>query len=535
MIKLTKSNINTLIAKYFEDEGYVYSKFTFTAESKLEIEHIRKNIDLVSLIAMGLQYLYGVEHFIEDHVTPCDVLYTLLDEHKCDTAAKNINLDLKIIDKDETIKKGRPKKKRKIKKQDEQLIFNDELVSKKDDTNQERAIIAEDKADLKIILETVNEIQQVDEGDKTDKIIEINVENKNNIDNDIDVNKETIFKELPTPHKEIMNLVGSFRSDILLEYSERPLTECKEAERISWNGDYLAVKTVTNELFAFRFGCFIWKIGIVNISAMQWNELGLATGEIDGRVVILNPQNYRRKIFEKHTDVVTKLLYKDKKMYTCSKDGYILTTDDSFSLKVFSDGIKDAIFLGDGTIYCASFGLDMALADLKTGKSTLLKKHSSSINGLDQCDGIVSCTSEDGLISLYNTGNKQQIFFKSHTFGVNFHCWVGGLLVSAGRDNIIKIWDKNSIFKGENEPISKYKYPGTIKKMKASDEYLALISDDQTISLFDKHMGLISRYSLVGTPKDFDFSESGDSICVLLSNNYPVIINLMKCSQLDKE
>ncbi|EOB12474.1 anti-telomeric silencing protein, partial [Nosema bombycis CQ1] len=241
MIKLTKSNINTLIAKYFEDEGYVYSKFTFTAESKLEIEHIRKNIDLVSLIAMGLQYLYGVEHFIEDHVTPCDVLYTLLDEHKCDTAVKNINLDLKIIDKDETIKKGRPKKKRKIKKQDEQRIFNDELVSKTNDTNEERASITENKADLKTIFDTVNELQQVDEDNK---VIEINVENKNNteidIDKDVD-NKEIILKELPTPHKEIMDLVGSFRSDILLEYSERPLTECKEAERISWNGDYLAL------------------------------------------------------------------------------------------------------------------------------------------------------------------------------------------------------------------------------------------------------------------------------------------------------
>lgn len=465
MIKLTKANVNSLISKYFEDEGYVYSKFVFKSETGLEEEPLRKNLDLVSLVAMGLQYLYGVEHYKDGTLQPCEVLYSLVEDHRCETVRVKAGLEVK--------RRGRKKIKIERVEVEEKEVKE---VKKEDEINEE--IVNDIKG------ETVNDIK--------DEIV-------------------------ASPFLTLKD------SSLSLEFTERSLTECREAELVAWNGDYLAIKTISNELFAFRFGVFLWKLGIVDISAIQWNDLGLVTGELNGRVSILNPINCRRKIYEKHSGEVTKILFWDKRIFSCARDGFIYSTDDSFSFKVFPEGIKDALFLPHSLIFCISYTGKMAVVDIKNNSETVLKSHSATINSLalDPETSLVATGDQEGTISIYNPRTNEQTFFSAYPTSVSFLCWTRGMLVSSSLDNIIKVWKMD-------EPVAQYLYPGAIRNMKSCRDIVALISDDQTISLFDHQMALISRYSLVGTPKAFEFSEAGDSLCVLLENNHPLIINLVR-------
>lgn len=82
MIEVSKDEINRLIRKYLEDEGYFYTLYTFkneAAPSDRPLTHA-----LVPLINKGMQYLYGHRHLHGDKVVACGSRFSLSEEHVCD-------------------------------------------------------------------------------------------------------------------------------------------------------------------------------------------------------------------------------------------------------------------------------------------------------------------------------------------------------------------------------------------------------------------------------------------------------------------
>jgi transducin (beta)-like 1 len=85
MIEISKDEINGLIQKYLEDEGYYYTLFTFKHEASIANKPLSS--DLLSLLKKGMQYLFGIKHLQGQSVVECSGTFTLSSEHVCDLSA----------------------------------------------------------------------------------------------------------------------------------------------------------------------------------------------------------------------------------------------------------------------------------------------------------------------------------------------------------------------------------------------------------------------------------------------------------------
>lgn len=88
MIKLTKSEINSLIYNYFKQESFIYTGFVFKNEIKDDFKNIRRDITLEKILTYGLQYMYGVDHYKDGKVNVCSGVYSLDKLHLCDVVVK---------------------------------------------------------------------------------------------------------------------------------------------------------------------------------------------------------------------------------------------------------------------------------------------------------------------------------------------------------------------------------------------------------------------------------------------------------------
>ncbi|AFN82422.1 WD40 repeat-containing anti telomeric silencing-like protein [Encephalitozoon romaleae SJ-2008] len=81
MIEMSRDELNQLVYKYLEDEGYIYTLFTFKNEAAPSDKPLGHS--LVSLVGKGLQYIYGTEHLNGNEVVECDAKFCLSEEHVC--------------------------------------------------------------------------------------------------------------------------------------------------------------------------------------------------------------------------------------------------------------------------------------------------------------------------------------------------------------------------------------------------------------------------------------------------------------------
>lgn len=81
MIEISKDEINGLIRKYLEDEGYFHTLYTFRNEAVPSEKSLSQT--LTSLITKGLQYLYGCQHLQGSKIIPCKNKFCLSEEHLC--------------------------------------------------------------------------------------------------------------------------------------------------------------------------------------------------------------------------------------------------------------------------------------------------------------------------------------------------------------------------------------------------------------------------------------------------------------------
>ncbi|TBU17186.1 WD domain-containing protein [Ordospora colligata] len=87
MIELSRDEINQLIARYLEDEGYIYTLFTFKNEASPDTGVFKHT--LPSVISKGVQYMYGVKHLQEGEVVPCSAKFCLSEAHVCRFESSN--------------------------------------------------------------------------------------------------------------------------------------------------------------------------------------------------------------------------------------------------------------------------------------------------------------------------------------------------------------------------------------------------------------------------------------------------------------
>ncbi|ADM10951.1 WD40 repeat-containing anti telomeric silencing-like protein [Encephalitozoon intestinalis ATCC 50506] len=81
MIEMSRDEINQLVYKYLEDEGYIYTLFTFKNEAAPSDKPLPHS--LISLVGKGLQYLYGTKHLQGNSVVACETRFCLSEEHVC--------------------------------------------------------------------------------------------------------------------------------------------------------------------------------------------------------------------------------------------------------------------------------------------------------------------------------------------------------------------------------------------------------------------------------------------------------------------
>lgn len=206
MIKLTKSEINSLIYNYFKQESFIYTGFVFKNEIKDDFKNIRRDITLEKILTYGLQYMYGVDHYKDGKVNVCSGVYSLDKLHLCDVVVKK-------------------KKKRK---------------NIEDDLNQ-------NKKNSNLLVEQTNSFCINEKSIK---------ENENSINNE----KDEMDKNL--------NLCTLGTTDaITLQYTVKSLDPCKPCNIVSFKDEYLFLyDNISLTLYIFKFGSFT---GIKNLALQK--------------------------------------------------------------------------------------------------------------------------------------------------------------------------------------------------------------------------------------------------------------------------
>lgn len=430
MIEISRDEINGLIHKYLEDEGYLYTLYTFKNEASPSGKPLSHT--LTSLISKGLQYIYGCKHLKGDRVVPCRNTFRLSEEHVCEVYIEEGEM-CKVVEGD---------------RWNENLCLDQSRV--------------DDKSDAK------------------------------------------------TTYRNKM------------EFGEEIL-DVKDSAFAYWNEDKLAVYTSTGDLFGFQLGHLLWKKKIDNLTVISWHNEDLAVGNKSGEVITINVLNNRTRNYSCHGGVVKSIRQRGKGILSAGMDGRIVVMNNGVKELVISNcSIEDCVWITDEEVGCSLDDFSVVFANVEKSSISRFGEHKDRITGIYHNHSILSTSSLDCTIGLWDTTTMKGNHIQAHEGGVNEHKWVDGRLVSCGGDGNVKLWDLEKMTLA-----SKLSHTSRVVTVDYSSGLIASGSTDGTVIVSDVRCNEILKHNTGGTGiSKVLLSQDASALCICRNGVSPMLINL---------
>ncbi|KAG5858930.1 hypothetical protein KMI_10g16300 [Encephalitozoon hellem] len=411
MIEMSRDEINQLVYKYLEDEGYIYTLFTFKNEATPSDKPLAHS--LISLVGKGLQYMYGTKHLHGSEIIKCDAKFCLSEEHVC-----------------------------KFKKK--------EAV----DGSMPRALKKEETM-------TIN-------------AVEVCLEN-----------------------------VGS------------ELLSC-------WNKEWLSIYTGSGEVLGLGSEGLLWKREMKKLTALSWSDDNLVAGNECGEVITVNVSSGRTRSYACHSKAVTRVRQRGRGILSSGRDGRIVMMNNGVTeISVSECGVEDAVWMGENEVGCSLSDFSVSFVNGSELEVTKLGAHEDSISSMGYSGQILSTSSHDGTLGLWNVASMNGNRIGAHDGGVNCHKWIDGKVATCGSDMLVKIWDMEKVV-----PVYELKHEDKVMAIDCSSRVVASGSSDGQVVLSDCRCNEVYRYKVDGSISKLLFSESGAYLCICISGRSPKLINL---------
>lgn len=409
MIEISKDEINRLVYKYLEDEGYVYTLFTFKNEAVLSDGPVGHS--LVSLVGKGLQYLYGSKHLQGGEVVSCEAKFCLSEEHVCKAGKKP--------------------------------------------------------------LDAAGAIHQVQGA--------------------MDVSVEEV------------GLAGA----------KTALLSC-------WNRDYLGIYTAVGEALGFGPGGLLWRREMKSLTALSWCEDDLVGGTKAGEVITVNVSSGRTRSYASHGKEVTRIRQRGRGILSSGRDGRIVMMNNGVTeVNVSESGIEDIVWMSEYGVGCSLSDFSVAFVDAEESMTSKIGVHQDKISGIGYEGSLLSTSSHDGTLGLWNTALMSGRRMTTHDGEVYDHGWMDGKAVTCGSDRFTRAWDTE-----RSAPTFELKHEDKVMSVDCLPYVIASGSLDGDVILSDPRCGKVFRYAAGGSVSRLLFSESGSYLCICMSNSPPKLINL---------
>lgn len=484
MIKLAKSEINSLILNYFKQESFIYTAFVFKNESKDDLKNIRHDISLEKILTYGLQYMYGVEHFKDGKVKVCNNTFSLDRLHLCDVVVK---------------------KKRKIKDTKEDIFDKTNSSSEENKNYFEDFKMKNKKIDF--VEKQTNSLCKKEKNiNKLSDCINVNILQDNELLEMQKIEQEKIKKI------EYQPVLLEKKSSIEIRLDVKSLAPCKPCNIATIYDEYLYLyDKQSSSLYTFKFGSFI---GIKNIifDKMLFVDDILVMYD-SNKIVFYNTFNLKSKSVLNNC---LKIFYDGVKFICLNLDGTI-----SYYSR---DGIKTGsnIFIFYD-IASGCFIENILFIWNNTGKVCMVNTKSQDIHYFSYIGkSVLSHSISEGVLYLchvnvigsYDSTKKCECkIFNNEMTGI---CAIKNNLF-AFKDNIISVYKNEEI---ENV----YKVEENIRQILQFNDYI-LIVFNSSLGFYSQNLEFIYSYSFSDDIEDLSIFNK--EICILLVNQSPLLLCLL--------
>ncbi|CAD24969.1 WD-REPEAT PROTEIN SIMILAR TO ANTI-TELOMERIC SILENCING PROTEIN [Encephalitozoon cuniculi GB-M1] len=411
MIEMSRDEINQLVSKYLEDEGYIYTLFTFRNEATRSDKPLSHS--LISLVGKGLQYLYGRKHLRGSEVVPCEAKFSLSEEHVCDFGGKEPGSG------------------------------------------------------------------GAEHGSREKKAMDVGVE------------------------------------EVCLDGVGNGLLSC-------WNGERLGVYTASGEILGFGSGNLLWKKDIRGLTALSWSGDDLVVGNEGGEVITINIPSGRTRSYACHSKGVTRIRQRGRGILSSGKDGRIVMMNNGIvEVNVSECEIEDVVWMGESEVGCSLSDFSVLFVDADGPKISKIGNHHGKVSGMEYNGLVLSTSSYDGTLGLWNTASMSGNRMDAHEGGVNGHRWMNDRIITCGSDGFVKVWDVKSPV-----PTHKLKHGDNVMAVDCSSCLVASGSLGGRVMLSDTRCREVYRCNVDGCVSSLLFSENGSYLCICVSDGPPRLINL---------
>ncbi|KAH9412192.1 hypothetical protein HK407_01g00850 [Ordospora pajunii] len=358
MIELSRNEINQLIVKYLEDEGYIYTLFTFRNEADPGVGAFEHT--LPSVISKGIQYMYGVKHLHGGEVVPCSARFCLSEAHVCKFGSPN---------------KSEAKEEGKL--------------------NDENASISIDK-EVSMSTDMLNSEDMPD--GYADKV-SIDV-----VDMDMHLNEHVTLscwnRDFLCVYTKAHELVGVGPSGIMWR------REIKGVSALSWSGDDVVVGNANGEVITINllsgrarsYACHEKKVTGVR----QRGKGVLSSGE-DGRVVMMN--NGVTEICVSKSKV-TEVIWMSEHGVGCALEDFSLVYVDMSSQNASTIGSHSSrisrIGHKEGVLSSSSHDGSIGIWSSSLMNGHRIQAHEGAVNSHAWINGAVASCGADGFLKTWN-------------------------------------------------------------------------------------------------------------------------------------
>lgn len=411
MIEMSRDEINQLVCKYLEDEGYIYTLFTFKNEATPSDKPLGHS--LISLVGKGLQYIYGAEHLNGNEVVECDAKFCLSEEHVC-------------------------------------------KFKKKEDVSPNALHGLEKEEPMVVDAEEVS------------------------LDN-----------------------VGS------------ELLSC-------WNKEWLSIYTTSAEVLGLGSEGVLWKREMKKVTALSWSDDNLVVGNEGGEVITVNVSSGRTRSYACHGKAVTRVRQRGRGILSSGRDGRIVMMNNGVTeMSVSECGVEDIAWMGENEVGCSLSDFSVSLVNGSELEVSKVGAHEDKISNIENNEQILSTSSHDGTLGLWNIALMSGDRMNAHDGCVNCHKWMGSRVVTCGSDRFVKAWDVEKAM-----PIYELRHEDGVMSVDCSSRLVASGSLDGRVILSDLRCKEAYRYKADGSISKVLFSESGSYLCICISGQPPKLINL---------